>query len=101
MLGAMASQSMPPVAAAELEAIATEHDDLVWADYVARGPSDPRDMTAAEVTVCLNSSDPDKQRAVRAHLEALQADLDAGKGIRTTPRELMAGIRAELGLEPR
>jgi len=58
-------------------------------------------MTAAEVAQCLRSRDPDKQRAVRAHLEALQSDMDAGKGIRTTPRELMARIRAELGLEPR
>jgi len=58
-------------------------------------------MTAAEVAACLRSRDPQKQQAVRAHLAALEADLDAGKGIRTTPRELMAAIRAALGLAPR
>ena len=58
-------------------------------------------MTVAEVVACLNSSDPARQNALRAHLEALQADMDAGKGIRTTPQELLAGIRAELGLAPR
>lgn len=97
----MSSPSTQPPAADAFEAVVAERDDLVWADYVARNPSDPRDMTAAEVEACLNSDDPQKQRAVRAHLEALQADLDAGKGIRTTPRELLAGIRAELGLPPR
>lgn len=79
------------------------HDITGWLGHAAQRSRGryARAMTAAEVAACLRSTDAAKQRAVRAHLDALQADLDAGKGIRTTPRELMAGIRAELGFEPR
>lgn len=91
----------PTHATNAFEAVVVERDDLVWADYIARNPSDPRDMTAAEVEACLGSDDPRKQQALRAHFEALQADLDAGKGIRTTPSQLLASIRTELGLSPR
>jgi hypothetical protein len=37
-----------------------------------------------------------RQRAFDAHLDALCKDMDDGKGIETTPAELMARVRARL-----
>lgn len=76
-------------------------DEAAWADHLARSPSDPRDLTAREARACANSADPAKQRALDAHLDALCQDLDRGKGIESSPAELMARVRARLGVPAR
>ena len=40
-----------------------------------------------------------KQAALREALEAGIAELDAGRGVRQSPKELMAEIHAELGMK--
>jgi hypothetical protein len=72
--------------------------EAAWSGYLARRPTEPRDLTAREVLACMDSDDPAKQRALDAHLDALCRDTDDGKGIETTPAELMARIRARLGV---
>jgi hypothetical protein len=74
--------------------------ETVWNGYVTRQPADPRDLTGDELSAFLHSGDPDKRRVVDAHFAALVADMDRGKGIRTTPQALMAEMRARLGLPP-
>jgi hypothetical protein len=74
--------------------------EVAWSGYLARRPSDPRDLTALEAVACLSSDDPAKRRALDAHLDALCHDMDEGKGIETTPAELMARVRARLGVPP-
>jgi Arc/MetJ-type ribon-helix-helix transcriptional regulator len=83
--------------AAEIEAA----DGMAWQAYQARHPTDPRDMSAAEVLACLDTEDPDKQQAVSAHLDALVDDIRAGRGMPGTTAEMMADIRARLGLRQR
>ena len=75
--------------------------EAAWSGYLARGPSDPRDLTAREALACMGSDDPARQRAFDAHVDALCRDMDDGKGIETTPAELMARVRARLGVPPR
>jgi hypothetical protein len=58
-------------------------------------------MTATEAAACMRSGDPRDRQRLREHLDTLEAELDSGNGIRTTPRELMAAIRAELGISAR
>lgn len=74
--------------------------EAAWSGYLARGPDDPRDLTAREALACSSSDDPAKRRAFDAHLDALCKDMDDGKGIETTPAELMARVRARLGVPP-
>jgi len=76
-------------------------DDAAWTNYKARRPTDPRDLTSAEALACLDSDDPERQAVLSAHLDALSADIDTGLGLTDTPAEMMAGIRARLGLPPR
>lgn len=82
---------------AEEERAASE---AAWSAYLARESSDPRDLSAREAFACIGSDDPAKQRAFGAHVDALCRDMDDGKGIETTPAELMARIRARLGVPP-
>jgi|HubBroStandDraft_6_1064221.scaffolds.fasta_scaffold286810_2 Arc/MetJ-type ribon-helix-helix transcriptional regulator len=74
--------------------------DAAWSGYLARRPSDPRDLTAREALACMGSDDPVRRQAFEAHLDALCQDMDDGKGIETTPAELMARVRARLGVPP-
>jgi hypothetical protein len=74
--------------------------EAAWNGYVARQPSDPRDLTGDELSAFVHSGDPDKRRVVEAHFDALAADMDSGKGINTTPEALMPNIRARLGIPP-
>lgn len=83
---------------AEDESAASE---AAWSAYLARGASDPRDLSAREALACIGSDDPARQRAFDAHVDALCRDMDDGKGIETTPAELMARVRARLGIPPR
>ncbi len=62
--------------------------------------SDPRDLSAREGLACIDSDDPARRRAFDAHVDALCRDMDDGKGIETTPGELMARVRARLGVSP-
>lgn len=82
---------------AEDEALANE---AAWSGYVARRPSDPRDLTAREALACLDSDDPARRRVLETHLDALCKDMDDGKGVEITPAELMARVRARLGVPP-
>lgn len=72
--------------------------DAAWSGYLARAANDPRDLTAREALACASSDDPARQRALDAHLDALCQDMDDGKGIETTPAQLMARVRARLGV---
>ena len=63
-------------------------------------PSDPRDLTAHEALACMSSDDPARRRALDAHLDALCKDMEDGKGVETTPAELMARVRARLDVPP-
>ena len=83
---------------AEDESAASE---AAWSAYLARGASDPRDLSAREALACVGSDDPARQRAFDAHVDALCRDMDDGKAIETTPAELMARVRARLGVPPR
>jgi Arc/MetJ-type ribon-helix-helix transcriptional regulator len=75
-------------------------NEAAWSGYLARRPSDPRDLTAREALACLSSNDPARRQALDAHIDALCKDMDDGKGIETTPAELMARVRARLGVRP-
>ncbi len=66
--------------------------------HLARGASDPRDLSAREALACIGSDDPARQRAFDAHIDALCRDMDDGRGIEATPAELMARVRARLGV---
>jgi Arc/MetJ-type ribon-helix-helix transcriptional regulator len=72
--------------------------EAAWSGYLARRPSDPRDVTAREALACMSSDDPDRQHTLDAHLDALCKDMDDGEGIETTPAALMARVRARLGV---
>lgn len=91
---------------AGMEAIAELAEDelaageAAWSGYLARHPSDPRELTAREALACLGSDDPMRQQALDAHLDALCKDMDDGEGIEITPAELMARVRARLGVPP-
>jgi hypothetical protein len=69
--------------------------------YLARGVSDARDLSARETLACIGSDDSARQRAFDAHVDALCREMDDGKGIETTPAELMARVRARLGVPRR
>lgn len=75
-------------------------EQTAWAGYLARKPSDPRDVTAGEAAAFLHSDDPEKRHVIQAHFDALCRDMDEGKGIETTPEALFAGIRSRLGVQP-
>jgi hypothetical protein len=57
-------------------------------------------LTAREALACMSSDDPARQQAFDAHVDALCKDMDDGEGIETTPAELMARVRARLGVRP-
>ncbi len=76
-------------------------NDVAWSAYLARGTGDPRDLSAREALACVGSDDPARRRAFHAHVDALCRDMDDGKGTETTPAELIARIRARLGVPPR
>jgi Arc/MetJ-type ribon-helix-helix transcriptional regulator len=78
---------------AEEERAASE---AAWSAYL-----DPRDLSAREALACIGSDDPARRRALDAHVDALCRDMDDGKGIETTPAELMARVRVRLGVPPR
>jgi Arc/MetJ-type ribon-helix-helix transcriptional regulator len=82
---------------AEDESAASE---AAWSGVLARDPRDPRDLTAREALACVGSDDPARRRVFDAHLDALCRGMDDGEGIETTPAELMARIRARLGVPP-
>lgn len=75
--------------------------DAAWSAYIARGAGDPRDLSAREAFACIGSDDPARRRAFDAHVDALCRDMDDGKGIETTPAQLMARVRARLGVPAR
>jgi hypothetical protein len=60
-------------------------------------PTDPRDLAAREALAFARSDDLAMQRALDAHIDALCKDMDDGKGIETTPAQLIARVRARLG----
>jgi len=110
LVRAGAFPSVEEVLRAGVEAIADEAEDAVetataddaaWQGYRTRRPTSPRDMTAAEALACLDSDDPERQAALSAHLDSLSADIDAGQKLTDTTSEMMAGIRARLGIPPR
>jgi Arc/MetJ-type ribon-helix-helix transcriptional regulator len=88
-------------AGVEMVAATADADADAWQDYQARAPQDPRDLNAAEALACLRSNDPEKQRVLTAHLDALRADVLNGRGDERPVGEMMAKIRADLGLPPR
>jgi Arc/MetJ-type ribon-helix-helix transcriptional regulator len=88
-------------AVAEIAEDESAAHEAAWSAYVARGASDPRDLTAREALACIGSDDPARQRAFDAHVDALCRDMDDDKGIEATPAELMARVRARLGVPPR
>jgi Arc/MetJ-type ribon-helix-helix transcriptional regulator len=55
-------------------------NETAWAGYLSRRPADPRDLTAREAVACLNGDDPEKKRVLRAHLDAIFADMESGEG---------------------
>jgi Arc/MetJ-type ribon-helix-helix transcriptional regulator len=75
--------------------------EAAWSAYLARGATDPHDLSAREALACIGSDDRARQRAFDAHVDALCRDMDDGKGIETTPAELMARVRARPRLPPR
>lgn len=83
------------------DAASSDADAAVWQAYKARRSTDPRDMTASEVLACLDNEDPEKQHALGAHLDVLVDDLRAGRGVTGTTADMMADIRASLGLRLR
>jgi Arc/MetJ-type ribon-helix-helix transcriptional regulator len=83
---------------AEEESAASE---AAWSAYLARGAGDPRDVSAHEALACIGSDDPARKRAFDAHVDALCRDMDDGKGIEATPAEIMARVRARLGVPSR
>jgi len=92
---------------AGMEAIAEIAEDeraaseAAWSAYLARGASDPRDLSAREALACIGSDDPARRRAFDAHVDTLCRDMDDGKGVETTPAGLIARVRARLGVPPR
>jgi Arc/MetJ-type ribon-helix-helix transcriptional regulator len=71
-------------------------DVAAWADYQARRPADPRDLNAAEALACLHSDDPEKRKALRSHLEAIGAAMDAGAGAEMNDAAFCTFLDAEL-----
>ena len=92
---------------AGMEAIAEIAEDeraaseAAWSAYLARGASDPRDLSAREALACIGSDDPARRRAFDAHVDTLCRDMDDGNGVETTPAGLIARVRARLGVPPR
>ena len=83
---------------AEEERAASE---AAWSAYLARGASDPRDLSAREALAGIGSDDPARRRALDAHVDARGRDVDDGKGVETTPAEHMARVGVRLGVRPR
>jgi Arc/MetJ-type ribon-helix-helix transcriptional regulator len=83
---------------ADEQAEADAADTAAWRDYQGRQPKDIRDLTAAEALACLESADPDQQRVLIEHLDTLRDEVLAGKDLSDTPAELLASVRARLGI---
>ena len=81
-----------------LVALDEDADERAWQGYVSRGATDPRNLTAAEASACLNSADPERRCVLAEHLEALRTDALSGNRIEMTPSELMASVRVRLGV---
>jgi Arc/MetJ-type ribon-helix-helix transcriptional regulator len=83
------------------EAAEADTDATVWQQFRARGAQDPRDLTAAEALACLNSDDPEKQRVLTAHLNALRDDVLNGNVETRSFSKMLGDIDGELSVPPR